>query len=151
MWVVSTEDKRSIVYLLDMELEGKKIRKIGITSKKIEERLQGIAMSIFSKHRYVPYIKPVKYQKVVNALAMEQKILKYMEEYKWTSEKQWGGCTETLDVELDILVDVYEKVQKGEELVEVGEVCDSCGKIKKFVVDGEMLCGHKHKENTASV
>ena len=37
MWVVKTEDARSILYLLDMELDGKKLRKIGITSKRIEE------------------------------------------------------------------------------------------------------------------
>ena len=49
-----------------------------------------------------------------------------------------------LDVELDVLVDVYEKVVKGEELLDVGEVCEECGKIKKFEVNGELKCGHKH-------
>ena len=144
MWTIQTEDARSILYLLDMELEDKMVRKIGITSKKIEDRLQGIAMSVFSKHRYVPYIRPKRYRKVDNALVKEQKILEYMKEYKWTSEKEFGGHTEMLDVDLDVLVDVYEKVVKGEELLDVGEVCKECGKIKKFEVDGELKCGHKH-------
>ena len=144
MWTIQTEDARSILYLLDMELEDKMVRKIGITSKKIEDRLQGIAMSVFSKHRYMPYIRPKRYRKVDNALVKEQKILEYMKEYKWASEKEFGGHTEMLDVDLDVLVDVYEKVVKGEELLDVGEVCEECGKIKKFEVDGELKCGHKH-------
>ena len=144
MWTIQTEDARSILYLQDMELEDKMVRKIGITSKKIEDRLQGIAMSVFSKHRYVPYIRPKRYRKVDNALVKEQKILEYMKEYKWVSEKEFGGHTEMLDVDLDVLVDVYEKVVNGEELLDVGEVCEECGKIKKFEVDGELKCGHKH-------
>lgn len=144
MFEVKVEDARSILYLLDMELDGKKVRKIGITSKKIEDRLTGIATSVFSKHRYFPYIYPKRFRKVDNALAKEQKILKYMEEYKWASEKEFGGYTEMLDVELDVLVDVYEKVVRGEELLDVGEECEECGKVKKFEVDGVMKCGHLH-------
>lgn len=144
MWTIQTEDARSILYLLDMELEGKKVRKIGITSKKIEDRLVGIATSVFSKHRYFPYIYPKRFRKVDSALVKEQKILEYMKEYKWTSEKEFGGHTEMLDVELDVLVDVYEKVVKGEELLDVGEVCEVCGKVKKFEIDEELKCGHKH-------
>ena len=144
MFEVKVEDARSILYLLDMELEGKKVRKIGITSKRIEDRLVGIATSVFSKHRYFPYIYPKRFRKVDSALVKEQKILEYMKEYKWTSEKEFGGHTEMLDVELDVLVDVYEKVVKGEELLDVGEECKECGKVKKFEVDGTMKCGHLH-------
>ena len=144
MFEVKVEDARSILYLLDMELEGKKVRKIGITSKKIEDRLVGIATSVFSKHRYFPYIYPKRFRKVDSALVKEQKILEYMKEYKWTSEKEFGGHTEMLDVELDVLVDVYEKVVKGEELLDVGEECEECWKVKKFEVDGVMKCGHLH-------
>ena len=142
MFTVSMEDARSTLYLLHMEIEGKKVCKIGITSKKIEDRLQGIVMSFFSKYRYTPWIYPKRFRKIDSALVKEQKILEYMKEYKWQSEKQWGGWTETLDVELDVLVGVYEKVVNGEELVEDGELCE-CGKVKKFEVDGEMKCGHK--------
>jgi hypothetical protein len=144
MFEVKVEDARSILYLLDMELEGKKVRKIGITSKRIEDRLVGIATSVFSKHRYFPYIYPKRFRKVDSALVKEQKILEYMKEYKWASEKEFGGHTEMLDVELDVLVDVYEKVVKGEELLDVGEECGECGKVKKFEVDGAMKCGHLH-------
>ena len=142
MFTVSMEDARSTLYLLHMEIEGKRICKIGITSKKIEDRLQGIVMSFFSKYRYCPFLYPKRYKKVDSALVKEQKILEYMKEYKWQSEKQWGGWTETLDVELDVLVGVYEKVVNGEKLVEEGELCE-CGKVKKFEIDGEMKCGHK--------
>ena len=144
MWKVETADARSILYLLDMEIDSKKIRKIGITSKKIEDRLAGIATSIFSKYRYFPWIYPKRFRKVDNALVKEQKILEYMKEYKWESEKKWGGSTETLDVELDVLVDVYERVVKGEELVEDGDRCEVCGKVKKFETEEEMKCGHLH-------
>ena len=144
MWKVETADARSTLYLLDMEVEGKKIRKIGITSKDIKDRLVGIATSIFSCYRYFPYIYPKRFRKVDNALVKEQKILEYMKEYKWESSKRWGGFSECLDVDLDILVGVYESVVKGEELVEDGEECEECGKIKKFEVDGRMCCGHIH-------
>ncbi|MFW9603036.1 MAG: hypothetical protein ACMV1B_12070, partial [Prevotella sp.] len=113
-------------------------------SKKIEDRLVGIATSVFSKHRYFPYIYPKRFRKVDSALVKEQKILEYMKEYKWTSEKEFGGHTEMLDVELDVLVNVYEKVVNGEELLDIGEVCEECGKIKKFEADGVMKCGHLH-------
>ena len=144
MWTIKTNDARSILYLLDMELDGKKVRKIGITSKSIEQRLTGIATSVFSKYRYFPYIYPKRYRKVDSALVKEQMILEYMKEYKWVSEKEFGGYTEMLDVELDVLVGVYEKVVKGEDLLDAGEVCKECGKVKKFLVEGELKCGHKH-------
>ena len=95
MWTIKTDDARSILYLLDMELDGKKVRKIGITSKRIEERLTGIATSVFSKYRYFPYIYPKRYRKVDSALVKEQLILEYMKEYKWVSEKEFGGHTES--------------------------------------------------------
>jgi len=45
---------------------------------------------------------------------------------------------------LDVLVGVSEKVVKGEELLDLGEVCNECGKVKKFLVERELKCGHKH-------
>lgn len=144
MWTIKTEDARSTLYLLDMEVEGKRVCKIGITSKDIKDRLVGIATSIFSCYRYMPYIYPKRFRKVDNALVKEQKILEYMKEYKWESEKKWGGYSETLDAELDVLVSVYEKVVKGDDLVEDGDSCEVCGKVKKFEVEGGMKCGHLH-------
>ena len=150
MFKVSTKDARDTLYLLEMEVEGERMLKIGITSKKFEERLQSIAMSIYNKHRYVPWIRPKRFRKVDSALVKEQKLLEYFKEYKFETEKQWGGYTETIQLDMDIVVEAYEKVVKGEELVEDGEVC-WCGKIKKFEVEGEMCCGYKHKESTEGV
>lgn len=145
MFTVSTEDARSTLYLLEIGIDDKVILKIGITSKNVKERMIGIASSAFSKYRYMPYIKPKRYRKVDNTRVKEQKILNYCKEYAYTAEHLFGGCTELLDMDLDLLVKVYEDVVAGKELVEDGSVCE-CGKTMKFEKDGRMCCGHGHDE-----
>jgi len=144
-----TLDTKTILYLLEIEVEGVLVQKIGITSRKIEDRCLEILESYFKGHREFPYMRPKRYRKVVDAYEKEQKLLKMFEEYKYVPEKPFGGHTELIKVDLDILVQEYEKMIEEDEMIldtdDKWEKCPKCGKAKKFsvVVDGKekKVCG----------
>lgn len=146
---VKREVDAQILYLLRIyEVDGKDICKIGITSRKIEDRVVEILTSYFHAYRVFPKLYPKRFRKVKDAFMKEQWLLDYLKEYKYTIDKKFSGCTELVDIDLDILVDLYEKVLNGEEMiVDQWESCPVCGKDKKFSVevDGKEVktCGNK--------
>ena len=144
-------DKDTILYLLELDVDGQRVQKIGITSRKIEDRVCEILTSYFKGRRYFPYCKPKRYRKVDDAYKHEQQLLGWLKEYSCTIEKKFSGCTELVQMDLDVLVDLYEKVIAGEEMiVDQWASCPVCGKDKKFsvVIDGKekKVCGHKCEE-----
>lgn len=105
-----------IVYVLDIEVDGKRVVKVGLTTKKIEERVVQILASHFKAYRFFPYCRPKRFRRTDNIYDKEQKILKYFADRKYESEIKFDGSTELLDVALDEVVEVYEKVLRDEEL-----------------------------------
>lgn len=147
---VSTKisDKDSILYLLELDVDGNRVKKIGITSRKIEDRCIEIIESYFKSRREFCWLRPKRFRKTDDAYKKEQWLLDYFKEYKYTIDKKFSGSTELVDIDLDILVDVYEKIINGEEMI-ISEwaKCPVCGKDKKFsvIVNGKEVksCGHK--------
>jgi len=107
-----------IVYVLDIEVDGKRVVKVGLTTKKIEERVVQILTSHFKAYRHFPYCRPKRFKRTDDIYDKEQKILKYFAEARYESELKFDGCTELLDVPLDKVVGVYEKVLKDEDIGE---------------------------------
>jgi len=105
-----------IVYLLELDVQGKRVVKVGITTRRIEDRVCEILTSYFKIHRYFPYCRPKRYRKTDNIYEKEQKILKHFKEYKYVPEVQFQGSSELLDVPLDVVVDIYEKVLKDQDI-----------------------------------
>lgn len=105
-----------IVYILDIEVDGKRVVKVGLTTRKIEERVVQILTSHFKAYRHFPYCRPKRFRKTDNIYEKEQKILRHFEKARYESKQKFDGCTELLDVPLDKVVEVYEKVLKDEDI-----------------------------------
>ena len=135
---------RNILYVLEIDLDDKKVIKIGVTSRKIEDRVCEIVTSIFKTYRYFPKVYPKRFRKVEDNLDKEQFLLKYLEEYKYASDNSFGGHTELVMMDLDLVADLYDRLERGEDINADGEVCEECGKIKKFEKEGRACCGHGH-------
>ena len=103
-------DTRSTVYLLELDIDGKRVVKVGITSRSINERCLEILGSVFGSYRYFPYCRPKRFRKVNDAVGIEQKLLEQFKEFKYEPEHKFSGYTELLDIEVDKVVDVYEKL-----------------------------------------
>ena len=118
----NVEGIRNILYVLEIDLDDKKVIKIGITSRKIEERVCEIVTSIFKTYRYFPKVYPKRFRKVEDNLDKEQFLLKYLEEYKYMSDNSFGGHTELVMMDLDLVADLYDRLERGEEIKTDGKV-----------------------------
>lgn len=117
MFVVSTKDiNNGILYLLEMHLEGKVLVKIGVTSRKIEDRVVEILTSYFYKYREFPYTRPKRFRETENVYSKETILHEYFSEYQYIPEFKFSGSTEIFDVDLDIVVKAYEYLLKNGSL-----------------------------------
>lgn len=103
-----------IVYLLVIRLEdGTEVYKIGITTRKIQERVVEILTSFWTQYRYFPYCKTKRYRSTNNIFEKEAKIHKELSEYRHEFNKKFGGSSECFSgIELDKVVEVYERIIK---------------------------------------
>jgi hypothetical protein len=112
----AVEEDYGILYLVLFHLEGKDLVKIGVTTRKIEDRVSEILVSIFKKYREFPYCRPKRFQKTSDIFEMEAALHKHFAEYRYTTEKVFSGSTEFFDVPLDLVVEAYERLLAGESL-----------------------------------
>ena len=100
-----------ILYVLEVEVDGKLVVKVGLTRRSdICDRVCEITTSYFQSYRYFPYVRPKKFSKVMNVYAKEQFILKYFKDCKYESAKKFSGCEELLDVDVGVVVELYEQL-----------------------------------------
>lgn len=115
---VDIVEDEGILYLIEMDVDGKRVVKIGLTRRPtIDDRLAEIALAHFKAYRQINYMRPKRFRKTSNVLKKEQLLLGYFASRRYTSEKPFGGCTELVDV------DIMEVVQKYEEIIDVKD-CD---------------------------
>jgi len=108
------EEDKQIVYLLDMDIDGTQVIKIGVTGRKIEDRVVEILTSFFYKYRYFCRLRPKRFRKTTNAYEKEAQLLEHFKEYKYESEHKFSGCTELITgIDLDVVVAEYERVLDG--------------------------------------
>ena len=107
------KEDEGIVYLLEIHLEDKVLVKIGITQRKIEERVVEILASIFQKYRLFPYCRPKRFKKTDRIFEKEAELHRYFKDRSYKTEHKFGGSSEMFDIPLDEAVEVYEKVLKG--------------------------------------
>ena len=99
--VENVEDE-GILYLIEMDVDGKRVVKIGLTRRPtIDDRLAEIALAHFKAYRQINYMRPKRFRKTSNVLQKEQLLLAF------------GGHSELVDV------DIMEVVQKYEEIIDV--------------------------------
>lgn len=104
------KDPDGILYVVRFDLEGKKLVKIGITTKTIEERVSNILVDIFKVYRAFPYCKPKRFTRTTEILSKEKQLHEHFDAYRYTPEKKFGGCTEFFNVPLSEVVVVYDEL-----------------------------------------
>jgi hypothetical protein len=118
--VTKTKDRvcehYGILYLVHFELDGKSLVKIGVTAKKIEDRVSEILVSIFKKYREFPYCRPKRFQKTSDMFDKEAVLHQFFAAYHYTPDKVFSGSTEFFDLPIDIAVAAYEQLSAGEPL-----------------------------------
>jgi len=97
-----------IVYILLVELEGKSLVKIGVTHRRIEDRVSEILVGVFSKYREFPYCKPKRFKTTTTPYKKETLLHKQFSEHRYTTSKKFGGSTEFFDVSLEEVVAAYD-------------------------------------------
>lgn len=120
MFKVSKKDvseDRMILYLLEIDIEGTKVCKFGVTRRKVEDRVAEILTSLFYKTRRFHYCYPKRFKTVDNALDKEAKLLEYFGEYRYEGYK-FSGHTEVRLISLEEAVKVYDYLVKENKLPE---------------------------------
>ena len=105
-----------IVYLLEIAMEEKTVVKIGVTTRKIEERVVEILTSAFHQYRTFYACYPKRFKKTTEIFKKEAMLHRYFADRRYKPQKIFGGCTELFDIPLDEAVEVYERVLKGEDV-----------------------------------
>ena len=108
-----SKKESGILYVLLVELEGKSLVKIGVTHRKIEDRVVEILVSIFSKYRAFPYCRPKRFRRTNDIYKKEKTLHKLFEKHRYKTTKKFSGHTEFFDVPLEDVVDAYEKLLSG--------------------------------------
>jgi len=112
-------DGKGLLYLLEIDVEGKMVQKIGITRRNIEDRVCEITASYFKAWRYFPYVRPKRFRQVDNVLKKEAMLLEFFKDYRYEVRKKFGGFSEIIDVDdIGFVVKVYEEVATTGEISE---------------------------------
>lgn len=110
-------DNSGILYVLVVRLDcGTEVYKVGVTKRKIEERVAEILTSFWRSYRYFPYCYPKKFGATEEVYSKEAKMHKELEEFSYKFDKSFGGHTEFFSgIPLDVLLEKYESVinEKG--------------------------------------
>lgn len=107
-----------ILYLLCLNVDGVDVVKIGVTTRKIDDRVCEILHSHYKVYRWFPECYPKRFRKTKDVYEKEKILLDYFELYKFNAKKPFGGCQELVYAPLELVVEIYEKVLNGEELEE---------------------------------
>jgi DUF4097 and DUF4098 domain-containing protein YvlB len=102
--------KPGILYVILIELDGKSLVKIGVTHRRIEDRVSEILVGIFKKYREFPYCRPKRFKTTADTYKKEKSLHKHFSDYSYSPSKKFGGSTEFFDVPLEDVVKVYDKL-----------------------------------------
>jgi hypothetical protein len=109
--LVDSEPSSGILYLLEIDLEDRKLVKVGVTCRdKVEDRVCEILTSIWKRYRVFPRCYPKRYRLVSDVYAKEAELHRVLGEYRYVTEHVFSGSTEMFAIELGKAVEEYEKV-----------------------------------------
>jgi hypothetical protein len=106
-----TKVDKWIVYLLEVEIEGKTLIKIGVTSRyKVEDRVVEILTEVWKKYRYFPKTYVARYKTVHNPYGLERMLHDYFDQRHYSTEFKFGGSTEFFDIPIEEAKIAYDEV-----------------------------------------
>ena len=112
-----TKNSSGILYVVYFELDGKQLVKIGVTARCIEDRVSEILVSVFKKYREFPYCRPKRFRTTDNVYTKETQLHQHFKEYRYTPVKKFSGSTEFFDVPLEDVVEVYDSMVEGKQIL----------------------------------
>lgn len=107
-----------ILYILYLWIDDVSVvTKIGVTSRKIEERVVEILTSYYHQHRMFPKLYPKRFRKTERVYEKEAMMHKYFENKQHQFEKMFSGSTEFFkDIDEEELLKVYEDCLNGADI-----------------------------------
>tara|TARA_R110000744_G_scaffold147612_5_gene260578 strand:+ start:2207 stop:2623 length:417 start_codon:yes stop_codon:yes gene_type:complete len=108
--IKTTKTKSGILYVILVELEGKSLVKIGVTHRRIEDRVSEILVGIFKKYREFPYCRPKRFGTTRDTYKKEKALHKHFSAYSYVPSKKFSGSTEFFDIPLEDVVKVYDTI-----------------------------------------
>lgn len=106
----TVKSRPGILYVILVELDGKSLVKIGVTHRRIEDRVSEILVGIFKKYREFPYCRPKRFSVTRDTYKKEKLLHKHFSDYSYTPSKKFGGSTEFFDIPLDDVVKFYDEI-----------------------------------------
>lgn len=115
------------LYVMRFWLDDEEIvYKVGVTTRKPEDRLMDILLSYYKGNRYVPRCDIKRFRTVDDVFGKEAILLASLQEFRYNSEKKFSGCTEMFQgIDEPSLLELYDRVVAGEHVGTV--VC--CGSV----------------------
>lgn len=102
--------KVGILYILVFDIEGKQLVKIGITKRRMEDRVLEILLAIFQKYRVFPKCDPRRFTRTDDYAAKEKQLHKLFKDRSYRPSKKFGGYTEFFDVPVDEVCAAYDAI-----------------------------------------
>lgn len=108
---IGTAPAGGILYLLEFSIEGKKLVKIGLTTRpKVEDRICEILTAMWKKYRIFPECYPKRFKTTENVYEKEQKLHQQFREQRFEMLHKFPGSTEFFDVPLEQVVEAYDAI-----------------------------------------
>ena len=106
-----------LLYVLYLWHEEQLVVKIGVTSRRIEERVVEILTSYYHRYRVFPKLYPKRFRNTENVYGKEAMLHRYFAEKKHEFDKVFSGSTEFfIGIDEDELLRVYEDVMDGVDI-----------------------------------
>ena len=103
---------KGIVYVLEIDLEDKKLIKVGITTRRIEDRVCEILTAVWKKYRIFPQCCVKRFTSFDNPAAIEASIHDKLKEFRYKTLHKFSGSTEFFFLPLADVVTVYDSYTK---------------------------------------
>lgn len=112
---VKKDTDAGILYILIMKIDDMTVYKVGVTKRKVEERVCEILTSFFITYRFFPYCYPKRFKTVDAVYNKEAEMHRLLKEYSHSFDKPFSGSTEFFTgLELEELLKIYEGVINDE-------------------------------------
>lgn len=109
-----------IVYILILEIGDKTVYKIGVTQRKIEDRVIEILTSFWKSYRYFPKCYPKRFKSTSNIFGKEAALHHHFANCKYEPEYKTDGFSELFYIDdLEYLLDIYARCLDGEDIKEL--------------------------------
>lgn len=106
-----------IVYILQMWLDEEMVVKIGVTGRRIEERVVEILVSYYHQYRVFPKLYPKRFRKTDRPMEKEQALHRYFADKKYRFGKKFSGSSEYFaGIDENELLRVYEDCMNGVDI-----------------------------------